>query len=71
MVFLRVFSGEDIDLVCYSCVGQHCIGQEPNGTRSARVRFALFGCVVRVLLEACLPMRVFLLVSAGWVPPGS
>ena len=28
--FLRVFSGED--LVCYSCDGRYCIGQEPDGT---------------------------------------
>ena len=31
---LRVFSGED--LVCYSCDGRYCIGQEPDGTEAPK-----------------------------------
>ena len=38
LFLLRVSSGED--LVCYSCDGRYCIGQEPDGTETKKEKTA-------------------------------
>ena len=73
-LLLRVFSGED--LVCYSYVGRHCIGQEPDGTETPvkKPRFATQArtlnthCLVRFAYFAALKKKVTVYRAADEQP---